>query len=154
MISYRGLVPAEKLPNWPMERWEMWAGPSKHFLIFPVRHGTMINYVGFVPTDEEMKESWSAPGDPDKLRQILHKRVHPGRRAREIMSFPVKSVAPEVTLERAELILNRYSINALPVMADGRLLGDGAKANAWKVNYHTSRALMNVSKSLGELAKE
>ena len=70
------------------------------------------------------------------------------------MSFPVKSVAPEVTLERAELILNRYSINALPVMADGRLLGDGAKANAWKVNYHTSRALMNVSKSLGELAKE
>ncbi len=28
----------------------------------------MVNYVGFVPTDEEMKESWSAPGDPDKLR--------------------------------------------------------------------------------------
>ena len=28
----------------------------------------MINYVGFVPTDEEMKESWSAPGDPDVLR--------------------------------------------------------------------------------------
>lgn len=67
-ISYRGLVPAEKLPNWPMDRWEMWAGPSKHFLIFPVRHGTMVNYVGFVPTDEEMKESWSAPGDAKKLR--------------------------------------------------------------------------------------
>jgi len=28
---------------------------------FPVRHGTMVNYVGFVPADEEMKESWSAP---------------------------------------------------------------------------------------------
>jgi salicylate hydroxylase len=28
----------------------------------------MINYVGFVPADEEMKESWSAPGDPDVLR--------------------------------------------------------------------------------------
>jgi salicylate hydroxylase len=46
----------------------MWAGPSKHFLVFPVRHGTMVNYVGFVPTDEEMKESWSAPGNPDTLR--------------------------------------------------------------------------------------
>jgi salicylate hydroxylase len=67
-ISYRGLVPADRLPGWPMDRWEMWAGPSKHFLVFPVRHGTMVNYVGFVPTDEEMKESWSAPGDPDKLR--------------------------------------------------------------------------------------
>jgi salicylate hydroxylase len=29
----------------------------------------MVNYVGFVPTDEEMKESWSAPGDPDVLRK-------------------------------------------------------------------------------------
>ena len=63
-ISYRGLVSRERLPNWPMDRWQMWAGPSKHFLVFHVRHGTMVNYVGFVPTDEEMKESWSAPGNP------------------------------------------------------------------------------------------
>ena len=68
-ISYRGLVPRERLPGWPMDRWQMWAGPSKHFLVFPVRHGTMVNYVGFVPTDEEMKESWSAPGDPAVLRR-------------------------------------------------------------------------------------
>ena len=67
-ISYRGLVPRERLPDWPMDRWQMWAGPSKHFLVFPVRHGTMVNYVGFVPADAEMKESWSAPGDPDVLR--------------------------------------------------------------------------------------
>ncbi len=52
-----------------MDAWQMWAGPSKHFLVFPVRHGTMVNYVGFVPTDEEMKESWSAPGDPQVLRR-------------------------------------------------------------------------------------
>ncbi len=68
-ISYRGLVAREQLPDWPMDRWQMWAGPSKHFLVFPVRHGTMVNYVGFVPTDEEMKESWSAPGDPEVLRR-------------------------------------------------------------------------------------
>jgi salicylate hydroxylase len=68
-ISYRGLVPRERLPGWPMDRWQMWAGPSKHFLVFPVRHGTMVNYVGFVPADEEMKESWSAPGDPVVLRR-------------------------------------------------------------------------------------
>jgi len=67
-ISYRGLVGRERLPDWPMDRWQMWAGPSKHFLVFPVRHGTMVNYVGFVPADEEMRESWSAPGDPEVLR--------------------------------------------------------------------------------------
>jgi salicylate hydroxylase len=68
-ISYRGLVARERLSGWPMDRWQMWAGPSKHFLVFPVRHGAMVNYVGFVPTDEEMKESWSAPGDPRVLRR-------------------------------------------------------------------------------------
>jgi salicylate hydroxylase len=68
-ISYRGLVSRERLPDWPMDRWEMWAGPARHFLVFPVRHGAMVNYVGFVPTDEEMKESWSAPGDPEVLRR-------------------------------------------------------------------------------------
>ena len=67
-ISYRGLVSRERLPDWPMDRWQMWAGPSKHFLVFPVRHGEMVNYVGFVPADREIKESWSAPGDPDTLR--------------------------------------------------------------------------------------
>jgi salicylate hydroxylase len=70
-ISYRGLVPHARIPDWPMDRWLMWAGPSKHFLVFPVRHGTMVNYVGFVPTDEEMKESWSAPGDPLVLRDAF-----------------------------------------------------------------------------------
>ncbi len=68
-ISYRGLVPRERLPDWPMDQWQMWAGPRKHFLVFPVRHGTMVNYVGFVPADQEMKESWSAPGDPEVLRR-------------------------------------------------------------------------------------
>jgi salicylate hydroxylase len=68
-ISYRGLVSRERLPDWPMDRWQMWAGPSRHFLVFPVRHGTMVNYVGFVPADGDMKESWSAPGDPEMLRR-------------------------------------------------------------------------------------
>ena len=33
---------------------------------------------------------------------------------------------------------------------EGTLIGDGAKANPWKANYHTSRALMNVATRLGQ----
>jgi mannobiose 2-epimerase len=33
---------------------------------------------------------------------------------------------------------------------EGKLLGDGGKANQWKANYHTSRAMMNVVRMLGE----
>ena len=67
-VAYRGLVPHARIPHWPTDRWQMWLGQGKHFLAFPVRAGELINYVGFVPADEEMKESWSAPGDPDVLR--------------------------------------------------------------------------------------
>ena len=56
------------LPSWPTDCWLMWLGKGKHFLTFPLRAGKLINYVGFVPADQEMKESWSAPGDPDVLR--------------------------------------------------------------------------------------
>ena len=68
-VAYRGLVPHELIPHWPADCWLMWLGKGKHFLTFPLRAGQLINYVGFVPADEEMKESWSAPGDPDVLRR-------------------------------------------------------------------------------------
>jgi salicylate hydroxylase len=68
-VAYRGLVPHALIPHWPTGSWLMWLGKAKHFLSFPVRGGKLINYVGFVPADEEMKESWSAPGDPDVLRR-------------------------------------------------------------------------------------
>jgi len=70
-VAYRGLVSHERVPHWPTDRWQMWLGKGRHFLAFPVRAGKLINYVGFVPTNEEMKESWSAPGDPDVLRQAF-----------------------------------------------------------------------------------
>ena len=70
-VAYRGLVPHDRIPDWPTDRWQMWLGKGRHFLAFPVRAGKLINYVGFVPTDEQMKESWSAPGDPDVLRQAF-----------------------------------------------------------------------------------
>jgi len=70
-VAYRGLVAHERVPHWPTDRWQMWLGKGRHFLAFPLRAGKLINYVGFVPTDEQMKESWSAPGDPEVLRQAF-----------------------------------------------------------------------------------
>ena len=68
-VAYRGVVEHARIPDWPADRWLMWLGLGKHFLTFPLRAGKLINYVGFVPADQEMKESWSAPGDPDVLRR-------------------------------------------------------------------------------------
>jgi salicylate hydroxylase len=68
-ITYRGVVPAELVPEWPAESWLMWLGKGKHFLVYPLRAGRLINFVGFVPADREMKESWSAAGEPEALRR-------------------------------------------------------------------------------------
>jgi len=68
-VAYRGAVAYEHVPHLPDNAWLMWLGKGKHFLTFPLRAGKLMNYVGFVPADEEMKESWSAPGDPEVLRR-------------------------------------------------------------------------------------
>jgi len=45
----------------------VWMGDGKHFMVFPVRGGRLLNYVGFVPTENQTIESWSAIGDRDEL---------------------------------------------------------------------------------------
>jgi salicylate hydroxylase len=65
VVAYRGLVP--RLDEYPAGTMRMWAGETKHFLVFPVRAGQLLNYVGFVPSDTSVRESWSAPGDPAAL---------------------------------------------------------------------------------------
>jgi salicylate hydroxylase len=65
--AYRGLIDSEKLPAWRKAAQQIWMGDGKHFIVFPVRRGRMLNYVGFVPTANETVESWSAVGDRDEL---------------------------------------------------------------------------------------
>jgi choline dehydrogenase-like flavoprotein len=65
VVAYRGLVPRPE--EYPADAMRMWVGESKHFLVFPVRAGQLLNYVGFVPSDTSVRESWSAPGDPAAL---------------------------------------------------------------------------------------
>ena len=65
VVAYRGLVP--RVDGYPADTMRMWVGESKHFLVFPVRAGRLLNYVGFVQSDTSARESWSAPGDPAAL---------------------------------------------------------------------------------------
>jgi salicylate hydroxylase len=113
-VAYRGVLPHERVPDWSTDRWLMWLGKSKHFLAFPVRAGALINYVGFVPADEEMKESWSAPGDPDVLRAEF---AGWDRRIEQLLSQVQKTFRWAL-----------YDREPLPVWTKGRLtlLGDAA----------------------------
>jgi len=92
----------------------MWLGTGKHFLTFPVRAGKLINFVGFVPADAEMKESWSAPGNPDMLRQ-------------EFSGWDPR-IASLLAQVRSTFRSALYDREPLPLWTNGRLtlLGDAA----------------------------
>jgi salicylate hydroxylase len=68
--AYRGTVPSRSV-GWPAGQARLWMGEGKHFLVYPLRANQLITYVGFVPTTEEMRESWSAPGDPQDLAEAF-----------------------------------------------------------------------------------
>ena len=67
MVAYRGLVAADRLPTWRRDVHLVWMGEGKHFMVFPVRGGTLLNFVGFLPSDYPAEESWSGHGDARAL---------------------------------------------------------------------------------------
>jgi salicylate hydroxylase len=76
-VAYRGVIDAGRVPWWPARIFQVWMGEGKHVIVFPLRAGKLINFVCFVPADEEMRESWSAPGDPDTLRAAFEGWAEP-----------------------------------------------------------------------------
>jgi salicylate hydroxylase len=112
-IAYRGMVPAHTVA-WPAGVMRNWLGAGRHFLVYPVRGGALLNCVGVVPADREMEESWSAPGDPCAL-------------AREFAGFDgvVGSVIAQIT---SAFRWGLYDREPLPTWTSGRLtlLGDAA----------------------------
>lgn len=66
---YRGLVPAERVPflgEAPVS--QIWAGPGKHFVCYPVAAGRLVNFVATVPSTEWHPEFWSEPG---KVQDVI-----------------------------------------------------------------------------------
>ncbi|WP_263996860.1 FAD-dependent monooxygenase [Mycobacterium yunnanensis] len=64
VMAYRGLIPAERLNGIAdMDASSMWLGPNRSFLAYPVSAGALLNVVAFTPTNLDVVESWTAPGD-------------------------------------------------------------------------------------------
>jgi len=112
-VAYRGVVAAASV-GWQPGAMRNWLGTGRHFLVYPVRAGELINYVGFVPTDQRTRESWSAIGDPAAL-------------ARAFAGFDplVEAIIAQVT---STFWWGLYDREPLPTWTRGRLalLGDAA----------------------------
>ncbi|MFN2365751.1 MAG: CBS domain-containing protein, partial [Desulfurivibrionaceae bacterium] len=76
----------------------------------------------------------------EKLVRLLHKHVRPASVAGEIMSAPVISVPPEISIKAASRVIDRYNITVLPVIdqaiKEGELKGLISQRVLGKAIYH------------------
>lgn len=83
-----------------------------------------------------------------RLLEILKSHIHPYPTAENLMSSPPIFTEPDVTIGEAELTMVRYSINAMPVLESGVLVGLITRQVLEKALFHgldnqTVREFMN-----------
>jgi tRNA nucleotidyltransferase (CCA-adding enzyme) len=72
----------------------------------------------------------------DQIRTEIQKRVDKPSLIRDIMSFPVKTVYPETTMEDVGKILLKYGHTGVPVVDHGRLVGVISRRDVDKALKH------------------
>ena len=73
----------------------------------------------------------------EKLIRLLNKYVRPQSLAGELMSHPVITVPPDISIKNANQVLTRYNITVLPVVQDkSKLLGIISRRVAEKAIFH------------------
>jgi len=71
-----------------------------------------------------------------KLLKLLQEKIKQPKVARDLMSYPVKGIAPDTPIKEAEAILVHYDFNALPVVENGKLVGVITRPVVDKALYH------------------
>ncbi len=73
----------------------------------------------------------------EKLIRLLHKHVRPESLARELMSSPIISAGPKISINEANRILIRYSITVLPILENkNKIIGLISRREAGKAIFH------------------
>jgi salicylate hydroxylase len=68
-VSWRALVPTARLPARFMERvCTNWVGPAAHVIVYYLRRGELVNFVGLVEDDTWRDESWTVKAPWERLK--------------------------------------------------------------------------------------
>ena len=72
-IAWRGIAPMDKLPS-RMARLvgTNWIGPGGHIVHYPLRGGTLMNFVGLRERSDWQVESWSTKGTTEEVLADFH----------------------------------------------------------------------------------
>src|SRR5205807_8481213 len=68
IIAWRGVIPMERLPaRMARSVGTNWIGPGAHVVHYPLRAGSLMNFVGALERADWQVESWSARGTTEEL---------------------------------------------------------------------------------------
>ena len=67
LMAWRGVVPMERLPE-ELRRpvGNNWHGPGSHVVTYPLRRGTLMNFVGVVERSDWLSDSWTEQGSKEE----------------------------------------------------------------------------------------
>jgi salicylate hydroxylase len=67
VIAWRGVAPLDRLPAHLRRKvGTNWVGPGGHVVHYPLRAGTLMNFVGIIERDDWRVESWNVRGTKDE----------------------------------------------------------------------------------------
>jgi salicylate hydroxylase len=70
LLGWRSLIPYEKAKVLGLDRWHyQWWGPHRSITSYWVNGGSLLNFLGVVPSTEVQAESWKTHGDIAQLRE-------------------------------------------------------------------------------------
>ena len=127
-IAWRGIAPMEKLPE-RMKRLvgTNWIGPGGHIVHYPLRGGTLMNFVGLRERADWQVESWSTKGTIDEVLadfegwhedvQILIRNLSTPYK----WAMMVREPMPKWTRDRVTL-LGDACHSMLPMLAQGAVM--------------------------------
>lgn len=71
-----------------------------------------------------------------KLLDVIYEKIDPPICAADIMTTPVKTVAPEMTIAEVRQLMLRYGHTGLPVVKGEKLIGVISRRDVEKANHH------------------
>src|SRR5438270_13526820 len=78
LIAWRGVLDATQLPReYTSRRVQLWMGPGAHLVAYPIAGARQINVVAVVPGTWN-RPGWSAPGEPNEIKNAFASSRWPG----------------------------------------------------------------------------
>ena len=79
LLAWRGVIPADRLPNGMRPVGTNWVGPGRHIVHYFLRRGELFNFVGIVERNDWQVESWTTRGTREECAEDFagwHADVH------------------------------------------------------------------------------